>query len=174
MYKIINKNTGNEFICDKVTIEGYDYYHLLEKGINSDNGFFIFKSDNGFFKTLVGSNIRVKTPGSYYKLIATTNPNIECNLITDVLNGIEEAETFLKNSNDFETEGFSEYQNGVFNGFIYGFNKAKEIHQFTKEDMIEFAEWLTKFGHFVNGTTNPFSELLVIWNDQRTKILYIE
>lgn len=81
MYKIINKNSGDEFICNKVTIEGFDYYHTLEKGINSDNGFFIFKSNNQMITSLVTSNVRVKTIGTYYKVIATTNPNIECNLI---------------------------------------------------------------------------------------------
>jgi len=84
MYKLINENTGKEYICDKVTIEGYDYYHIQENGIYNDNGFNIFKSDNKILTNLVSSNIKVKTPGKYYKVIATTNPNISVfNVVND-------------------------------------------------------------------------------------------
>lgn len=149
MYKIINKNTGNEFICDKVTIEGFDYYHTLEKGINSDNGFFIFKSNNQMITSLVTSNVRVKTIGTYYKVIATTNPNIECNLITDdgnVLSNICDDEIILTMVHELDnardewvkyrekrllTMGNSQYWNEDESekSFIDGYQRAKEQYQ---------------------------------------------
>lgn len=39
----------------------------------------------------------------------------------EIANQVElEAENYVRNHPDFETEGFSEYLNGVFNGFIEG------------------------------------------------------
>lgn len=38
----------------------------------------------------------------------------------------EVAENFIKNSDDFKAEGFSDYQNGVFNGFIEGYKLAQQ------------------------------------------------
>lgn len=36
------------------------------------------------------------------------------------------AESFVRNHKDFETEGFSDYHNGLFNGFIEGYNSPKK------------------------------------------------
>lgn len=44
----------------------------------------------------------------------------------------------IKDNKDFETEGFSEYQNGKLNGFIEGFKKSQELSKdklFTLEDI---------------------------------------
>ena len=56
------------------------------------------------------------------------------------------AEEILLYHPDFKAEGFSEYQNGRFNGIIDGFNKAKETYKFTEEDletaMLKISEYL--------------------------------
>jgi hypothetical protein len=56
------------------------------------------------------------------------------------------AEEILLSHPDFKAEGFSEYQNGRFNGIIDGFNKAKETYKFTEEDletaMLKISEYL--------------------------------
>lgn len=46
----------------------------------------------------------------------------------------EVAENFIKNSDDFKVEGFSEYQNGVFNGFIEGYKLAQQ-QMYSEEDL---------------------------------------
>jgi hypothetical protein len=56
------------------------------------------------------------------------------------------AEEILLSHPDFKAEGFSEYQNGRFNGIIDGFNKTKETYKFTEEDletaMLRISEYL--------------------------------
>jgi hypothetical protein len=56
------------------------------------------------------------------------------------------AEEILLSHPDFKAEGFSEYQNGRFNGIIDGYNKAKETYKFTEEDletaMLKISEYL--------------------------------
>lgn len=152
MYKIINKNTGNEFICNKVTIEGFDYYHTLEKECVLIDGTFIFKSNNQMITCLAGSKYGfVKTIGTYYKIIATTNPNIECYLITDdgnVLSNICDDEIILTmvheldNARDewlkyrekrLSTMGNSQYWNEDESekSFVDGYQRAKEQYQLT-------------------------------------------
>lgn len=146
MYKIINKNTGDEFICDKVTIEGFDYYHTLENGINSDNGFFIFKSDNGFYETLVGTNIKVKTPGKYYKLIATTNPNISVfNIVND-------------NDKQYTKEDMIKFTIWCENTYFYS-----NIYK----------KWSTDFKIYV-GVLYTTEELFDKWLEQRTETLFFQ
>lgn len=53
------------------------------------------------------------------------------------------AENMLRSDPDFETEGFSEYQNGRLNGIIEGYNEARQIYKFTEEDLRK-AFWFGK------------------------------
>ena len=46
----------------------------------------------------------------------------------------EAAERFVRNDPDFEVEGFSEYQNGVLNGFVDG-AKWQAERMYSEEDM---------------------------------------
>lgn len=45
------------------------------------------------------------------------------------------AEKYVTESKDFKAEGISNYQNGIFNGFIEGYKAAKEKYAYTEEDL---------------------------------------
>lgn len=55
------------------------------------------------------------------------------------------AEDVLKSHKDFNTEGFSDYQNGRLNGIYEGFQKALELigdKKFTEEDLSSAMNWI--------------------------------
>lgn len=90
-YKLINKSTGEEHLCDKVTIDGFDYYYIDELIPYNPNG-----GTNGNFvclseiisnkehgvklgdKQYVSPFVKnVGSCGGCRKLIATNDPNID-------------------------------------------------------------------------------------------------
>lgn len=59
------------------------------------------------------------------------------------------AEDFIKNHKDFNNEGFSEYINGLFNGFIAGF-EAKNSGLISKDAVIDLMEDFTSEQKLLN------------------------
>jgi len=51
--------------------------------------------------------------------------------------------------------------------FIQGYKKSQETHQFTKKDMIEFAEWRRDFEFTDDFNNYEKEELLQLWIEQK-------
>lgn len=169
-YKLINKQTGEETLCDKVTIDGFDYYVGDEIQLGANNVWVATKSRVFKFEihmAVVKSNMpRI--------IIATNNPNID---IPKVVDEVEE----LANQKTLP------HLRAVY---IEAYNKSQETHPFSEEDMIEFADWeasskeasdfwrKNRINLKMEGSQNKhkelLKELLQIWKEQKPKTLYYE
>lgn len=166
-YKLINKQTGETHLCEKVIIDGFDYY-VSDENINVGDYYLTFTN-----KTVMG-NVRKCEDSSYNfthckKVIATNNPNID---VPKVVDEVEE----LSNSWYYKSGKITPSKIEK-SSFIAGYNKSQETHPFTEEDMIEFAK---KCCHFQSGTMSKdvsnqqLDELLQLWKEQKAKTLYYE
>lgn len=150
-YKLINKQTGEEHICEKVVIDGWDYYVSDEKGQVGD--IVVEKYVDGTIgleqiDTLNDIDLLLQK-----KVIATNNPDIDIPKVVELL--------------DYETNKYSEITEEPQRiiGFALGYNKHQETHPFSEEDVIDFAT-------FRNG--GDVREEFNLWKEQRTKTLYYE
>lgn len=180
-YKLINLTTKQETICDKVVVDGFDYYVSDENRIVGN--FYIGKglSGNNIFKW--DSSQEEKYPNQNGKVIATNNPDLDLPKVAELL--------------DYQTNKYSEITEEPQRiiGFALGYNKSQETHPYSASDMIEFAEWKVKNGFYMYSHEDKWSvksfspyytdanesvkiyttqELLQIWEEQRPKIVYYE
>lgn len=150
-YNLINKSVNRGTICEKVVVEGFDYYYNTE--------IIIFKGDymyNSLFnKIVVADNDTLVNckgiDGSFCaKIVATNNPKIEIPQVID-----EEKEIaynyYLSNQHYLVSDS---------RHFANGYNKSQETHCFTKEDMINFVR-----------LTLEDAKKSVCWSDEYYKIL---
>ena len=174
-YKLINLNTKEEHLCDKVTIDGFDYYVSDEK---PEMGWrFYYENDN--LNGVYGFDlINQATNRNRYKeksLIACNNPNIDIPKVVDevgimAFNCYEELKKeYYSNGQKIQLPKSNKEFQAIGDGFIIGYNKSQETHPFSEEDMIEFAIWrnITVF----NEPLTPKGQFQ-LWKEQQTKIVY--
>lgn len=154
-YKLINNQIKEEHLCDKVTIDGFDYYlsdEIIEKGWEG----IAYKNDvkGKIFKHFYTTNEWYKDAK---KVIATNNPNI------DIPKAVDKVEEITKD------EGYS---NSFRIGFKHGYNKSQESHPFSEEDMKSFAT------HFYTRRLQDIEETidqsLQLWKEQQLKVLFYQ
>jgi hypothetical protein len=177
-YKLISKTTGEEHLCDKVTIDGFEYYY------NDD----FFGDEDWYYDTKqetirFGSNNHV-TGGYKKKAIACNNPNMDIPQAIEYSDILEDMAVTSTEENEIDDS--IEYGHRL--GFINGYNKSQETHPFSEEDMIEFGQWvshndwvyLPSKKYWVNEEQEELEqkltskELLQLWKEQQTKIIYYE
>jgi hypothetical protein len=123
-YKLINKQTNEEHVCSKVTIDGFDYYV-------SDNHINKLKPDDAYH-TIVENPRRVVRYTKHIQdttsgvIICTNNPNI------NILKVVDEVEELAEKAwgNSLATKGHRI-------GFKYGYSKSQETHPFSLNDVKE-------------------------------------
>lgn len=169
-YKLINNKTKEEHLCDKVTIDGFDYYvsdkeqpkidgelyHCKHKGKGIDVG-----SGQPPQRLIIDIySTKRNLCSDCKKVIATNNPNIDIPKVVDVFLIVEQ---WVKSKEKLV------YQYWDKPSFIEGYNKAKETYTFSEEDMIEFSIWrnITVF----DKPLTPKGEL-ELWKEQKPKIVY--
>lgn len=159
MYKLINKQTGEEHLCEKVVVDGWDYYVSDEeiKDVRPHKG--KWQVEKGYILNQFPTYL---TDLSECKLvIATNNPNID---IPQVVDEVEElAEKIIPNLIRRQY---------VKIGFIAGYNKSQETHPNSDDDMVEFADWCET--NYDDLKPYTIKELLQLWKEQKTKTLYYE
>lgn len=181
-YKLINNKTKEETLCDKVTIDGFDYYvGKSDIGIKD-----YFEVDGQILQCLTAQEEEdLAVSNDYPKVIATTNSKID---ISKVVDEVEELAYIHYKSNQHYTTRDAYH-------FGLGYNKSQETHPFSEEDMIEFADWKVKNGFYMYSHENKWSvksfspyytdaneslkvyttkELLQLWKEQQPKIFYYE
>ena len=179
-YKLINK-TGETRLCNKVTIDGFDYYVGDEIQLGANNVWVATKSR--VFKFEI--NMAVVKSNMPRIVIATNNPNIDCPKVIGEVNEIKKNLYFYKQvMNPYETGGqsYTVYEKG----FIEGYNKSQETHPFSEEDMIEFSEWCANshYHYYFDGEKWSWGnshkqhycstrELLQLWKEQKPKTIYL-
>ena len=173
-YKLINTNTKEEHLCDKVTIDGFDYYASKETPVENDlvyNGEFIVKWTKDDVEDCL-YNPGAENYKGCKKVIATTNPNIDIPKVVDKINEVAlqayPIYPFYDGDELCDTDTNSELRKG----FISGYNKSQETHPFSEEDMVEFAVFYQK--HQGRSLEYWGKDLFKIWKEQKPKIVYYE
>ncbi len=131
MYKLINFVTHEEHLCEKVTIDEFDYYVGNTPAKDYEGFYFLKDKIYHTSKTLLQTGCK--------KIIATNNPNIN---LPKLINEIEKLGEIETNIRILRHQVTSKAARTYFEGFMNGFEKSRETYQFTENDMIEFAKWL--------------------------------
>ena len=200
-YKLINKQTNEEHLCDKVTIDGFDYY-VSDTAIGYRYG---------ISKLYEVVEIKINYDATLYKgIICSTNPNIDipkvvCNIDLTKLCYYDRRnpdfsikEEYGYDKEEVEATGNFAKKDCACDNCFYGRSqlteqliKSQETHPFSEEDMIEFANWIGEEwspngrkecwdSNELNSTHEPkylvdgTKELLQIWKEQKPKIVYYE
>lgn len=161
-YKLINRLTEEEHICDKVTGDGFDYYVGA-----MPNKFYEgwYELDGKLFHT---SKTMLQT--GCKSLIATNNPSVDVPQVVDEVDSFVD-EIYVGQGDYFEA--------GQRLGRIEGYDKAKETYKFKEEDIeffikktLEVAEksviWSSEYYKHI------LKELLQLWKDQQPIKVYYE
>lgn len=184
-YKLININTKEEHLCDKVTIDGFDYY-VSDKKEQVVLGKNYYEHDNHI---PIYSFTKDTLPKGYYlpEVIATTNSDID---IPKIVNEVEELalKTTLQPKVLFDKlkkcsqndalliDEFGDYNIVKYRettGFISGYNKSQETHPFSEDDMKNFGKFCIE--NNVCKEENRYYqywELLQLWKEQQLKTVY--
>lgn len=158
-------------LCEKVTIDGFDYYVSNTKITE-------LKPDDKY-ATIVENPRRIVFYTKYIHskdnvVIATNNLNIDIPKVVDEVEKL--AYNWLKEKRLKENSI-------AYTPFKEGYNKSQETHPFSEEDMIEFAWWCLRQditsrgeGKYVTdkGKIVTTKELLQIWKEQQVKIIYYQ
>ena len=200
-YKLINKQTGEETICDKVVVDGFDYYvsgnDFDVKNLKPNN----LAYHRGTKELLIVQNYRedigswecsdntIRDSYKLKKVIATTNPSIDIPKVVDEVEMLAWESTNEKYP-DVNDESSSQDELNIWNsnwmGFQEGYNKSQETHPNSDEDMAEFADWCEtnytcnqkkKYWYKYADKTDdikPYTtkELLQLWKEQQPKTIY--
>lgn len=149
-HKLINRTTKEEIICTKVVVDGFDYYINDKQATEGEMGYISFENS-------------IKVIGKYFaddwkKVIATNNPNIDLPQIIDEV----------------------EFENLTESRKIWkkGYNKAKETHPFSEEDVLDLIQSLKDYTHeshvILGQDEREPIEFLEIWKSKQIKTLYYE
>jgi len=165
-YKLVNNKTKEEALCDKVTIDWFDYYVSDEKLQIGD-----YLQRNNDLPVLYTENFWFDFGVPYKKVIACNNPNI------NIPKEVEEVDVLRETMVNLCLEKIKDLTKRFFwkAGFKSGYNKSQETHPFSEEDMIDFAEFY--FREEFNSTMQdckPSKEILRLWKEQQPKIVYYE
>lgn len=174
-YKLINRQTGEEHLCDKVTMDRFDYYVGNIPAVSGDFALYA----GHIAKKLIDTEW---TTGDK-KVIATTNSNINA---PQVVNEVEQLAKEYCEYWEFNGTLGSGSNGLAHDSFISGYNKSQETHPFSAEDMIEFVEWIrtnewiqddskTVWAKWLQNTEYSFKttkQLFQSWKEQQPKVIY--
>ena len=187
-YKLIDSVSKKETICDKVTINGFDYY--VSDELPKDNEIVLHKNGTiGKLTTaLAVALVEGTNEGSYVdeckKIIATNNPNIDIPKVVDI-----KLLKYKIAEHEYQT-GKRERKHTEQEAFINGWRQclqSQETHSNSDVDMIEFKNWWLQLNiewfdntedgdiyRFNNGKKVTDKELLQLWKEQQPKVVYYE
>lgn len=156
-FKLINIDTKEEHLCDKITIDGFDYY------VNESHQ---QKGDPIIHKTYIDKlqyapDEYGSTQEHWWKVIATNNPNID---IPKIVDEVGKAWEEVANSYNHKNSGVNPH------AFRLGYNKYKETHPFSEEDVRFMLSESFKASH--EGYRITSDEIIRLCKEQRPKILY--
>ena len=168
-YRLINLKTKEETICEKVVVDGSDYY-ISDK--------FLRIGDYGYWEDAhIVSQITNLTAvlSTTKKILATSNPNSKIPKVIDLIERdyVDELDARRNVANDFRGQVAGKHPYNYTNseadymieGYLEGYNRSQETHPFTEEDVIDFAT-------FRNG--GDVREEFKLWKEQRIKTLYYQ
>lgn len=158
MHKLINTKTKEETLCEKVTIDGFDYYvnHDIKGHLGWNYNYCLQKLDN-----LPSNYVKHSTEWNCCrKVIATNNINIDIPKVVDEIDVIVNKLDTPENLDQFS---FDE-------GFKAGYNKSQETHPFSEDD-VRFMLF-ESFKASQEGYEITSDEIIKICQEHRPKIVY--
>lgn len=172
-YKLININTEEEHLCDKVTINDFEYY--INEDITSEEvGDIVYSKEFNEVFQILDSEALV---GTNYKVIATNDPNVNVPKVVDEV--AKKTAEFAFCYPGVQTE--EEYDSKLL-WFYCGLIDSQETPPFSEEDMIDFSNWLVNQkwdkimiqGYNDDGSLKckTTKELLQFWKEQKPEIIY--
>lgn len=150
-YKLINRQMGEERLCDKVTIDRFDYY-VISSAIGCKYG---VSRMGEVVKILKGYDATV-----YRGVICTNNPKFNAPQVVDE---VEELATSYEKS--FTDNGVT-----IKADFKAGYNKSQETHTFSEEDIRFMLSEAFKASQ--EGCQITTDEIIQIWKEQPKVIYY--
>lgn len=174
-YKLININTNEQHLSDKVIIDGFDYYVSDEK-INVGDWYIVNSNFLSHYDGHFSLGIDCK------KVIATNNQSIDIPKVVDKVERLAFDYYEQVKRNYYSTgqktqlpKSNKEFQ-AMGDGFIEGYNKSQETHPFSEQDMIEFAEWIVRmdWNELSILYEKSTKELFQLWKEKQTKTLTYE
>jgi len=171
-FKLINRTTNEETLCDKVTVDGFDYYVSKEIAKEFEYSFTAFDK---LIKVDLNKVILYKD--GCPKVIATNNFSMDIPRVEDDILQTSKNYILSKFKSNTDIEQLNCYQH--IETYLEGYNKSQETHPFSEEDIIEFGEWcenLQKDNKDIRRTNPSISrkELFEIWRSQHVKTIYYE
>lgn len=170
-YKLINRKTNEEHFCEKITVDGYDYYVSDSEQPKIDGELYHCKNKGKGIDVGYGQPSQVLIINKYIsnrnlcsdckKIIATNSPNID---LPQILNEVTEL-----SSREFGLafNSIDEWKNG--------FNKAKELYPNSDSDMIEFHNWYREEDNAEKYANFSDESMLNFWKENvKTITLYYE
>lgn len=170
-FKLINRTTKEEFICEKVTIDGYDYY-VSDERVYGGTFQSLPEKDTIRGKVKCDCYVLDKKDGKIYPtnfegeyvildrhllVIATNNPIID---VPKVIDEVELASQHIKLGFGMDVEYWF---------FKKGYNKSQELYPFSKEDMIEFAKFAKSYK-----SSRKVGVAFEMWKENKVKTIYYE
>ena len=163
-YKLINIETREEHLCDKVTIDGFDYY---ESTLARINGAYSISSDLKIVQ-VNHSLVQYWKAKEGGRLIATNNPNID---IPKVVNEV------FKLSFDYFVSRDKIDEQSMYD-FKEGYTKHQKTHPFSDQDLKEALEDFHKMNMaYLTGKEDDnldIEQFIKVWKEQRPKTIYYE
>lgn len=181
-FKLINIDTNEETICEKIVIDGFDYY-VSDEIINDVRPFMgRWQIEKGYILNKFPTYL---TDLSECRLvIATNNSNIDLPQVVDEADVLADKWVFETNGEKWSNNNGSAGDN--YGSFKAGYKKSQETHPNSDQDMIDFYKWLNKNlwedfndikkGLFVNsfGVQKQEKELIQLWKDQQPRKIYYQ
>lgn len=135
-YKLINKTTNETHVCDKVIIDGFDYY--VKEDLVKEDEFFLMGNEIIQNSSLLTDEwCKSKQP----KVIASND------LSTNIPKVVTEEpyELLIPFPNELKMRDGREilnWQNGWVDGYLVGYTKSQESHSYSDDDIINLIEWM--------------------------------
>lgn len=164
-YKLINRQTKEEYLCEKVVIDGFDYY-ITDTTPKA-----------GEYKySLTSKTLEVQDEGftyeSDYKVIATNNPNI------DIPKVVDEVEELVKQL----YTPVKLHQHSYDSGVRFGYNHSQSTHPNSDEDVKDYLDFVEdnyyyhSYTWYNTDTNEPITKekLFEAWKDKKVQTIYFK
>jgi len=172
-YKLVNHNTKEETICDKVVVDEFDYYVSNEK-VPEERWY--ISPEIKVLKFTGREILGDKLSKNCKKIVATNNPNIDIPKVVDPIEIL--LENYYSHKDDAADRVFYDTQVREI------IKEYQETLSNSDEDAIEFAKWIadTKLHGYckqlyeaiIRHKVSTVNELIKIWKEQQPKIVYYE
>lgn len=169
-YKLINKTTNETHVCDKVIIDGFDYY-VKEDLVKEDEFFLMGNQIIQNSSLLTDEWCKSKQP----KVIACNYLSTDIPKVIDELEIYEYSNSLSKLLYDEERHRDSSIKDLFIVACQSGFNLSKESNPFSEYDMLKFAVFVGNYYADIHNKVVSTKELLEIWkSSHQIKTLYYE